>query len=299
MLKIDYPPWLQPGDRLSVIAPSGNLRNQDDWQAGLDIWRDHGYKLEISEQCYLTTGYLAGTDEQRRQALKTAWLDPDCRGILCARGGYGAMRLLEHWQWNQQDSYIPKWLIGFSDVTALLWSLAKSGIASVHGPVITTIASEPEWSIERLFKLVSGEKLPPLVGQGWGGGQATGLLLPGNLTVATHLLNTSLHPPLDEVILAVEEVAEVPYRIDRLLTQWRLLGLLSQVKGIALGRFSGCDAPSHISSWTAKEVLRDRLGDLNIPIVGDLPFGHRGANAALIVGERVVLDGEKGTLTQT
>lgn len=126
---------------------------------------------------------------------------------------------------------------------------------------------------------------------------ANGVLLPANLTVATHLLGTPILPDLDGVILAWEDVTEAPYRIDRLLTQWRLSGALSKVRGIALGRFSRCEAPPNIPSLKIEEVLRDRLGDLNIPIVSDLPFGHDGANAALPVGVLACLDAQQGTLS--
>lgn len=131
---------------------------------------------------------------------------------------------------------------------------------------------------------------------GWGGEKASGWLLPANLTVATHLLNTSHQPDLDGAILALEDVTEAPYRIDRLLTQWRMTGSFAKIKGIALGRFSRCEAPLGNKSWTVEEVLSERLQNLEIPIVWDLPFGHDGVNAALPVGVRVTLDAERGTL---
>lgn len=122
------------------------------------------------------------------------------------------------------------------------------------------------------------------------------MLLPANLTVATHLLGTSHQPDLEGVILAFEDVMEAPYRIDRMLTQWRMSGFFSQVKGIALGNFSQCEPPANIPSFSVEEVLRDRLGDLGIPIVSNLPFGHEAGNAALPVGVEVTLDGDMGIL---
>lgn len=296
-MSIIYPPWLQSNDHLTVIAPSGRLTSLSIFTQSLEIWRSQGYQVDIDPQCYHSHSYLAGTDEQRRQALKQAWLNPQCRGIICARGGYGSTRLLENWSWESLDLSSPKWLIGFSDITALLWSLAKVGIASIHASVLTTLASEPDWCQQRLFDLLQGKPLPPLEGKGWGGGKTTGTLLAGNLTVATHLLQTPFQPPLNDVILALEEVNELPYRVDRLLTHWRMLGLLQQVKGIALGSFSGCTPLENTSSWEINQVLRDRLADLSIPIVSDLPFGHGSANAALIVGSRVELDSDRGLLT--
>lgn len=288
------PTPLKPGDTLAVISPSGALRNTEPFQEGLKIWRDRAYKLKLISPYEQQGGYLAGTDEQRRRALYEAWTNPEYKAILCSRGGYGSMRLLENWSWDR--SLPPKWLLGFSDITALQWSLYQQQIISLHAPVLTTLAQEPPWSIERLFNYLEHQYLYPLQGEGWGGGMATGRLLPANLTVATHLLGTSLQPCLEGVILALEDVAELPYRIDRMLTQWRLSGLLHQVGGIALGRFSRCEAPTGSVSWSVEEVLRDRAKDLNCPIVSNLPFGHDGVNATLPVGEMVTLDGDRGEL---
>jgi muramoyltetrapeptide carboxypeptidase len=289
------PEPLQPGDLLRVIAPSGRLRERTALDRGIEIWRERGYRVEVSTEVLTSWGYLAGKDAIRRRELATAWLDPDCRAILCVRGGYGGMRLLEDWQWESIST--PKWLIGFSDITALLWSLDRHNIiGGVHGPLLTTIADEPDWSRDRLFDLLAGKSLPPLAGDSWVGGVATGKLLPCNLTVATHLLGTPHQPQLDSAILAIEDVTEAPYRIDRLLTHWRLTGSLSKLAGIAIGRFSQCDPPVGVSSFTVEEVLRDRLTDLQIPIVANLPFGHDGYNAALPVGVTAILDGNTGKL---
>jgi muramoyltetrapeptide carboxypeptidase len=288
------PAPLQAGDRLRVIAPSGTLREFDAFNQGVEIWRSQGYQVELSPGFDGRWGYLAGTDQQRRSQLEAALTDSDCRGILCARGGYGGARLLEQWDWRAHQ---PKWLIGFSDITSLLWSFSRQQISGVHAPLLTTLAAEPKWSIQRLFDWVAGRSLQPLQGKGWGGGQTSGLLLPANLTVATHLLNTIAQPDLDGVILAFEDVSEAPYRVDRMLTQWRMTGALKQVRGIALGRFSQCQPPAHLPSLTIEEVLRDRLSDLDIPIVSDLPFGHDGVNAALPVGISSHLDADQGILT--
>jgi muramoyltetrapeptide carboxypeptidase len=297
MATIQFPPPLQSGDTLQVVAPSGTLRGRelDAFSAGLEIWRQQGYRVELGSNWDAGSGYLAGSDAIRRQALAEAWQNPESKGILCVRGGYGSARLLENWQWK--PIHPPKWVIGFSDVTGLLWSLFKVGISGVHAPVLTTIAKEPDWSKKRLFDLLKGKPLDALQGKGWGGGKVTGVLLPANLTVATHLLATPICPSFEGVILALEDVQEAPYKIDRLLTQWRMTGLLEKLNGIALGRFSGCDAPPGIPSWSIEEVLSDRLANLNIPIVSELPFGHDGVNAALPVGQIVELDGDRGILS--
>lgn len=329
------PPPLQPDDLLQVIAPCGALREFEAFEKGVEIWQRRGYRVEIRPNIDERWGYLAGTDQSRRHQLKDAWINPEVKGILCARGGYGSARLLEDWIWlageqrsegqqEQENASLaeeqrsrrtekqvpsthyplpttpsPKWLIGFSDVTGLLWSLAGIGISGVHAPLLTTIAAEPDWSIQRLFDWVEGRPLEPLKGIGWGGGSASGILLPANLTVATHLLGTPIQPPLDNIILALEDVTEAPYRIDRMLTQWRLSGGFKGVRGIALGRFSRCEPVANVPSFMVEEVLRDRLFDLNIPIVSDLPFGHDGPNATLPVGIPAQIDAERGILSFT
>ena len=293
---LSFPPPLQSGDRVLVIAPSGALKEFTAFEQGVAIWRDRGYCTDLGPHWNARCGYLAGTDSQRRESLATAWHDPQYRAILCARGGYGSARLLENWDWKTAGEQ-KKWVVGFSDATGLLWSLAAAGIASIHAAVLTTLAAEPDWSLQRLFDCLAGRPLSPLSGRGWGGGKGLGWLLPANLTVATHLLCTPLQPDLEGAILALEDVTEAPYRLDRLLTQWRMSGAFRGVRGIALGRFSRCDPPLGSQSWTVVEVLQDRLADLGIPIVSDLPFGHDGPNAALPVGCPVLLDGDSGTLS--
>ncbi|MGB3512472.1 MAG: LD-carboxypeptidase, partial [Microcoleaceae cyanobacterium] len=190
--------WLKPGDLLQVISPSGCLRELDAFEKGVEIWRSRGYEVELTPGHDEQWGYLAGTDENRRSQLAAAINNQNCRGILCARGGYGATRLLENWNWesslqenlDNSSPPTPKWLIGFSDITALLWTFSKIDFPCVHGPLLTTLAGEPEWSIQRLFDLVEGRSVEILEGNGWGGGQATGYLMPANLTVASYLLGT-------------------------------------------------------------------------------------------------------------
>ena len=146
--------YLKPGDLLQVISPSGCLRELDALKRGIQIWRSHGYKVELTPNYDEQWGYLAGTDESRCSQLVAAINNENCRGILCSRGGYGATRILENWQGlNNCSSSTPKWLIGFSDVTALLWTFSKMGFLSIHGPLLATLSAEPEWPIQRSVQI--------------------------------------------------------------------------------------------------------------------------------------------------
>ena len=239
-------------------------------------------------------GYLAGRDQERRGDLEAAAR----RGadlLACVRGGWGAARLLE------QPLALPcRWLLGFSDVTSLLWAqLAQGQGGAIHGPLLTTLGAEPAWSQERLRAVLFGETLAPLQGEGWVGGSAKGPLLAANLTVATHLLGTPHLPDLRGAILVLEDVGEAPYRIERMLTHWRLCGALQQLGGIGLGAFSDCDGNSGGASFdcfSLEQVLRERTADLGMPVVAGLPVGHVAGNAALPLGAMAELDGDSGQL---
>ncbi|MCA6612864.1 MAG: LD-carboxypeptidase [Pseudanabaena sp. M158S2SP1A06QC] len=289
------PSSIHPSQKVTVIAPSGALREWERFEQGVKIWRDRGYELLIPEDLSQPWGYLAGTDEQRCQQLITAWNDPESVAIVCARGGYGSMRLMEKLDW-QQLSNRPKWLIGFSDITALLWGFAQhKGIGGLHAPVLTTLGNEPARSQQQLFDWLEGKvNAITLSGKGWNNGKATGVLLPANLTLATHIIGTAICPDLENVILAIEDVGEAPYRVDRMLTHWRWSGHLQKLKGIAIGRFSQAEVST--PSFSMEDVWRDRLSDLGIPIVSNLPFGHDGENAPVPVGCRAEIDSDNGTL---
>ena len=290
------PSFLKPGDTVQIIAPSGPFIELSGLEKGIEIWNSKGYDMVLGKSWNACHGYLAGTDDQRLSDLLEALQNPECKAIMPLRGGYGCVRLFETKQLNALLAKHPKWIIGFSDITVLLWKLASINIQSIHGPVLTTLCNEPNWSIERLFTYIQGSNLPPLKGEGWGGGISQGILLPANLTVATHLLGTPLQPSFNGTVLALEDIGEDPYKIDRILTQWRLMGIFHKVHGIVLGSFSQCNTFSKNPSWTVEEVLRNRLSDLNIPIVSNLPFGHGKVNAILPVGINVIINGDQGYL---
>ncbi|NJN62994.1 MAG: LD-carboxypeptidase [Coleofasciculaceae cyanobacterium RL_1_1] len=295
-----------------VIAPSGCLRETASFEQGVAIWRSRGYDVVCSPGVDDRHGYLAGTDADRRARLRAAWRDPLVKGILCVRGGYGGTRLLEDFEWSEADRAAPKWLIGFSDITSVLWSLARVGVGSVHGAVLTTLADEPDRSRQRLFDLVEGRAIAPLSGRmlvnpanplgnndDTGDSAVTGWLCPANLAVGTSLLGTPHQPDFTGAIIAFEDVGEAPYRLDRLLTQWRSMGAFAGVRGIALGRFSQAEVPAGYPSFSVDELMRDRLGDLGIPVLTDLPFGHDGENAALPCGAIATIEPRSATLSIT
>lgn len=290
---------LGPGDRVRLVAASSALEDGSRLDQGIAVLRDWGLAVEPRSDQLVGRrwGYLAGADGERAADLQAEAAEE--AGLLaCVRGGWGAARLLEG------SLELPAgWLLGFSDVTSLLWHrVARGQPGAIHGPLLTTLAAEPAWSRDRLRALLFGEPLADLQGTAWGGGQAEGPLLVANLTVATHLLGTPHLPALGGAILILEDVGEAPYRLERMLTHWRLCGALGQLAGLGFGSFSGCDEADGRADepadrrFSVAEVLRERSHDLGIPLVADLPVGHTPGNAALPLGVRAQLDGSRGRL---
>ena len=289
-----WPRPLQAGDRVQLAAASSALQGDaiSRLEAGIVVLERWGLEVEPHRNLQRHWGYYAGTDPERLEDLQ-----PNAPLVACMRGGWGSARLLERPLAAEEH-----WLLGFSDVTSLLWARQAAGLpGGIHGPMVTTLGAEPEWSQERLRALLFGEALPPLQGTVWNPGQAEGPCLAGNLTVATHLLGTPHLPDLSGAILLFEDIGEAPYRIDRMLSHWRLSGALQQIAGLGFGSFSDCEGdeddardPQH--SFGLQAVLQERCGDLGIPVIAELPFGHRCGNAAIPIGRRARLDGERGQL---
>jgi muramoyltetrapeptide carboxypeptidase len=290
------PAPLRRGDRVGLVAASSALDDGAKLAAGLELLR--GWGLVVEDRPALLErrwGYLAGVDAERAADLVA---EPPPALLACVRGGWGAARLLE-----RPLALGKGWLLGFSDVTSLLWARVAQGQGgAVHGPLLTTLAAEPAWSQERLRALLFGEPVPDLEAVGWRGGVAEGPLLVANLTVATHLLGTPHLPALDGAILVLEDVGEAPYRIERMLTHWRLCGALQRLAGLAFGNFEGWEEADGRREGPAEHrfgleaVLRERSLDLGIPVVAHLPVGHAPGNGALPLGVRARLDGGRGHL---
>ena len=285
-----FPPPLQSGDEVNVVASSSAVDNSEHIMRGVSILESWGLRIRPDVISRRRWGYLAGRDDERRNDLQS----PSGANLLaCARGGWGAARLLE-----EPVAWQPGWLLGFSDVTSLLCARMAAGVGGgVHGPLLTTLADEPEWSQSRLRDLLFGCALPDLKGVSWQGGLAVGPLLAVNLTVASHLIGSRFLPDLHGVVLVIEDVGEAPYRIDRMLTQWRLAGMLQSLAGLGFGRFVDCNNEPESDGFSLDEVLLERTADLGIPVVGNLLVGHGpGGNAALPVGAMATLDGDQGVL---
>jgi muramoyltetrapeptide carboxypeptidase len=275
---------------VAVIAPAGPF-DRSSFEAGLAIlsarYRAH-YELDIFQR----RRYLAGDDARRLSELRTALADPAMRAIFCARGGYGTMRLLP-----KLTGRPDKAIVGFSDITALHQWQQREGFISIHAPVLTQLGRLGPTAAARVFSLLeSHSPAQPLQGSScYVGGVAEGPLLGGNLAVFTSLLGTPFMPDLDGAVLLMEDVAERPYRLDRLWTHLELAGVFRRIRGIVLGSFTHCEERD--ADYSSQDVLRDMAAATGLPCAAGFPIGHGDANEAVPLGVRVRLDATACSLT--
>ncbi|MEU4715061.1 LD-carboxypeptidase [Micromonospora purpureochromogenes] len=295
------PPVLRPGDTVMLVSPSGPTRPER-VARGVELLTGWGLRPVLAPNAYARRGYLAGDDALRAADLNAAFADPEVRGVICTRGGYGAQRVVDLLDMAavRRD---PKVVAGFSDITALQFALWRGArLAGVHGPgaawldertplrsaeslhaaLMTTepvtVAATPD---EETFDV----RVP---------GRAVGPLLGGNLCLITASIGTPDMPDLTGAVLLIEEVQEPPYKVDRMLTHLRRAGVLDGVAGVAVGQFTEC-----ADGWdtTVTDVLTECLGDLGVPVLGGLPVGHGVGQLTVPVGTRATLDADAGTLT--
>ena len=288
------PPGLRPGDRIAVIAPASPF-DRPSFEAGLRVLAER-YRPVVDEGCFARVRYLAGDDARRLDELTAALGDDSVRAIVAARGGYGTLRLLARlWPKLQVDSFPPKPVVGFSDITALHLALQAAGWVSIHGPVVTQLGTQPPAVVDRLVHLLESPATPapPLRGTPLAPGLAEGPLLGGNLSLLTRLLGTRHLPSLDGAILLLEDVNEAPYKVDRMLTHLRRAGALRGLAGVALGHFTNCD-----DQWptTIVDVLTEHLSSLGVPVLGGLPIGHGADQLTVALGTLSTLDADANTL---
>ena len=303
------PKRLVKGDTVAVIAPSSGVAPET-FEKALQNLADLGLKTKAGKSARTRNGFLAGTDKERLDDLHQAFSDAEIKAVWCVRGGYGASRFLPDLNFNLIRKN-PKILIGYSDITALHTAIYQNtGLVTFHGPVaasnfsdytknhVVNVLMNPsapykiELSPDNIAKESNLFKTETITK-----GKCRGELLGGNLSLLTALAGTpfALRNTKGK-ILFIEDVGEQPYRIDRMLTQLRQSVDMRQLAGIALGIFEDCNPKSN-DTQSLVDVLKDRLGDLGIPVIYGLSFGHIRDQFTLPVGIEAELDTEKATMT--
>ncbi|QPC98344.1 S66 peptidase family protein [Qipengyuania soli] len=299
-------PRLREGDTVGLVAPATALTLPDEldraeyWMRGMGLVPKRG--AHVTEQ----DGYLAGTDEARAADLNAMFADPDVRAIFAIRGGWGGARILPLLDWATIRAN-PKLLVGYSDTSALhLAFAARAGFPTIHGPNAASRWEKASW--ESLWHLGFAGVAPVLGGEAVEvetmragrtitAGTARGRLLGGNLTILSTLLGTPWVPDFDGAILFVEDVNEAIYRVDRMLQQLKLAGILDHAAGVVFGQCTHCnpDDPESVG-FTLDDVIDHHLRPLGIPAFTGGNIGHVRNQLCLPHGATVELDAEARTL---
>ncbi len=292
MTQFERPPPLLHGARMQLLAPSSPF-DRGRFDAGHALLARR-YRLDLGRSLFAQHGFLAGPDADRLADLRSALHDAEIGALVAARGGYGATRLLPELA-VEEVRRARKWLVGFSDVTALHALWARAGLCSVHGPMVCSLPEASALLQERWCALLEGAAPEPLSGLTCvRAGRAEGRLFGGNLTVLCALVGTPYLPPLDDVVLVLEDVTERPYRLDRMLTTMLQAGFFAHVRAIVLGQFTDCaQGPDGVE---ARQVLVERLETLGVPLLADGPFGHVAENTPLLLGAQAEVDADAGTV---
>ncbi len=296
--ELKRPPRLKPGDRVAVVSPSGPVP-KDRLDVGCAVLRSWGLDVALGAHVLDVEDrfeYLAGTDADRAFDLQQAWLDPSVAAVVCARGGYGVHRMVDLLDWSAMAAVPPKVFAGFSDITALHEAFAvRLGVATLHSPMVGGTQIQDERSAEllrqMLFSPESSTVLTSPTAETLVPGVASGVTVGGCLALLADNLGTpTARPGVDGGILVIEDTDEDRYRIDRMLTQLLRSGWMDGVAGIALGSWFACQDG-------VRELMVDRLGDLGVPVVWELGFGHCPSSLTVPLGIPATLDADAAMLT--
>jgi muramoyltetrapeptide carboxypeptidase len=304
--EIIKPPRLKKGDTLALVTP-GSYISYEEKQESINNLKKLGFEVKYSDRLMEKNGFFSATDKERAADLNDMFERDDIKGIVCARGGYGCARILPYIDYTLVSKNA-KVLIGYSDVTALLYGIYKNtDLVTFHGPVgISTyndfskkyfeqVLINPVEKVE-LKSSTSGNNYNIYGLTTIATGNAKGELVGGNLSIIVSLIGTDYDIDTKGKIIFLEEFLEEPYRVDRMLTQMLQAGKFNHAAGIALGVFKMCESnkenPSFSNSFSLMEVLKDRLSDLNIPVVYGISFGHVEDKFTIPFGIKAELDAD-------
>jgi muramoyltetrapeptide carboxypeptidase len=300
------PRALAPGDRIALVAPASPF-SRDEFDAGVRELRRLGYDPVYDDTVFARTRYTAGDPAVRARAFRQAWTDPSIRALIAVRGGYGSVQILPQLD-RDEVRRAPKAFIGYSDNTSLLaWLTGQCGVVSFHGPMIEgRFAKGPgAYDPDTFVRVLTRPEAPGRIAhpqlETLRAGEASGPLTGGTLTQLAASLGTpyAFDPPAGH-ILFIDEVAERPYRIDRLLTQLRFAGILARAAGVVFGELPRCDEPVD-GGPAIRDVLRDLLADFRGPVLFGLPSGHTNGACMTLpfgVGARVIATGEPALIIE-
>ncbi len=283
------PPLLKKGDAVGIAAPSSYMLKAE-LEPGLELIRSWGLKVTIGNHVFRRTNSFAGTDEQRAADFQSLLDDPGIRAIICARGGYGAVRMIRH---LNVDKFLrhPKWIAGCSDITALHGLLQNLGVESLHSEMPRFVPpAEPDLaSMDSLRAALFGEtkqySLQPHASNR--AGKSRGILVGGNLSVLYSVAGSSLEPEMAGRILFIEDIGEYLYHIDRMMMNLAIRDRLKDLKGLVVGNMNNMMVSGSGYRKPAYTVIRNAVSQYDFPVMFGFPAGHAHPNMSLILGREV------------
>lgn len=297
-MKLVQPDYLVKGDSIAIVAPAGILKNKEDLiekaKALAESW---GLKVMIGQNVFNQNDHFAGTDSERASDFQKVLDNLNIKAIWSARGGYGSMRILDDLDFTKFIKS-PKWIIGYSDVTALHNHVHNLGMQTIHGMMGTSMDFDPEESkesIETLRKALFGEQLfyEIKASEYNREGIAEGEIVGGNLTILLTMLGSKSSISTEGKILFIEEIGEYKYHIDRMLQSLKRAGYFENCKGLVIGDMS--NIKKNTTKWGSaiEQLILDAVSEYNFPVLFDFPAGHESDNRALILGRKISLSVNK------
>ena len=288
------PNYLKEGDTIGILAPAKAIDKRLISNAE-NFWISKGFKVKIGLNAAGQYNYFSGTTAARYQDFETMLSDETVKAIICARGGYGSVSLLDRLNWSGMFEH-PKWIIGFSDITFFLQHLNKLGIMGIHGTMPLNYEDNSDESKEALVKLLKGEKMNyQWSTQHYSNGIIEGRLLGGNLSVLCSLIGTNSMPNYDGAILFIEDVGEHLYAIDRMFYSLSKSGILDKIKGLIVGDFSNIKDTETPFGCSLQEIVMTHLKYRNVAVAFDFPAGHCNHNLPLVIGKKIKLSIKDGS----
>ena len=291
------PEYLKSGDTISIVAPSGVLNDFDNKiTKAINIFKSWGLNVVIGNHIFDKNGHFAGTDKNREKDFQKALDNKNIKAIWCARGGYGAVRIIDNLNF---DGYLknPKWIIGFSDITVIHNKLNLLNSESIHAMMITGFddIDQNNDSLSKLKNVLFGDNLSYSINSNKNNktGKSEGILVGGNLTLIQSTIGSKTELKMKDKILFIEEIGEYAYHIDRMLYSLKRADYFENCKGLIVGQISDVKKNTTDFGRSINELILDVLDEYNFPILFDFPAGHEKTNFPIILGRKVILEVSK------
>jgi muramoyltetrapeptide carboxypeptidase len=287
------PPAIIPGSKIRIVSPAGKVKEENVIPA-VEWLTQQGFKVELGKHVFAEHFQFAGTDKQRLDDLQTALDDPEAAAIICSRGGYGTVRIIDKLKFNNFKKY-PKWLIGFSDITILHTCINNLGVATIHGVMPRHFLDEnkiPTENLVSLMQLIKGEKVNYSLNpeKNNKSGKAVGELVGGNLSIISSLQGTKYEIDTYGKILFLEDIDEFLYHTDRMIHQLNLSGKLDNLAGFIIGDFTDMKDNESPFGKSVHDIISEAVEEFDYPVCFGFPAGHDKKNLALAFGEKWELD---------